>query len=133
LLPNTPSRALQGAVALLAALYALLAANWILRAAASGEAETIATSGALGTLALVLAAGLWKLKRWARNFSKVAVAFLIVVGILGTFNPFAASDHSAGHGGEAPDWLMLAAIAGPLVAVGLWCYHLLDKHESEFR
>ena len=42
-----------------------------------------------------------------------AIAALMVIGILGVFNPFFASDYAAEHGGNYPDWLMLAAIGRP--------------------
>ena len=76
---------------------------------------------------------LWWLKPWSRKIAKFAIGVSIILEIGGIFNPFYDMDYRAAHGGQSPDWAALAAIVGPLVVLGLWCFHLLDKYKTDFK
>jgi hypothetical protein len=133
LLPNTASTHLRIVIVILAAVLCALAANWVLFSAAGWFAgEPVVGPLAMAAGAAYLAAQLWQLKARARKAAKFIIVFLMLVGILGVFNPFMAMDHAAEHGGAEPDWMLLAAIAAPLVALGLYCYWALDRFKDEF-
>lgn len=134
LLPKTASVSLRVVVATFAGSLVALALSIVFHAV-SGFLH-----GELKILPLFVAATLsfcgvqlWLLKPWSRKVTKFAIGALIVLEIGGIFNPFYDMDYRAAHGGQSPDWTALAAIVGPLVVLGLWCFHVLDKFKAEFK
>jgi hypothetical protein len=133
-LPKAASPALRFVVAAICGMLVLLALPSLFafaRTAAFGDPM-------YGSLVLALVSGavawqFWLLRKWARIAVKFFLAMATVLPIIGIFNPFFASDYMAEHGGEAPNWMMLAAFVFPVVVAALWCWHVLDKHKAEFR
>ncbi len=134
LLPKTSSIQLRIVIVLLASPFLVLAIWSIAVGLIQVSEGNIASAATVlwGGVLLFCGIGLWRLRSWARKLAKVCIAIVVVVGILGVFNPFFAMDYSAEHGGAQPDWKLLVAIVAPLVALGLYCFWVLDKYEAEF-
>lgn len=135
LLPKTTSVNLQIVIVILAGTLFTLAAPMIIHAVSMLFSAGELKIGSLFTSAVLsfIAAHLWMLKSWSRKVMKFVIGVSIVIGIGGIFNPFYDMDYRAAHAGNSPDWVALAAIVGPLVALGLWCFYILDKFKAEFK
>jgi hypothetical protein len=121
-LPPTDDRLLLCVVMLLAAFYACVSALLAMNAVRA----PISLAVALPFAALSL--GMWRLKRWARWSTILALWFCVIVVPIGVLNPFAAMEWEGG----APPWETLALWVGIGIVIGLGILHVLGKHRAAF-
>ncbi len=94
----------------------------------------VASSGSLlaPSLAILFAAssyGMLRMTAWARGVTVVLLWLLVVLLIVGIFNPYLASDWSAG---TPPSVATLLAYIIPAEAIIIWMLHILGKYKRRF-
>jgi hypothetical protein len=117
-LPDTRSRLLAVAAALIAAFYAALAVAF-----AAGVMQR-PVGLVLAPLFALLAWGIWKLSRFARWVTVIWIWIMVLVMPLGLVGPVAPG---------APPWGALLAAITPFVAAGLFFLYAFGKHKREFK
>ncbi len=95
----------------------------------------VASSGSLlaPSLAILFAAfsyGMLRMTVWARGVAVVLLWLLVVLLIIGIFNPFMASDWMAA--GAPPSVATLLAYIIPAEAAIIWMLHILGKYKRRF-
>jgi hypothetical protein len=83
------------------------------------------------TLFAVIACYLWRLRLWAMQAARFAIALLIFVFVGGVYNPFFLMDYPV----DAVDSFLwrYTLIAAPCAAVAFWCLRVLSSLREEFR
>ncbi len=74
--------------------------------------------------------GMLRMTAWARGVTVVLLWLLVVLLIVGIFNPFMASDWMAAGG--APSVATLLAYIIPAEAIIIWMLHILGKYKRRF-
>jgi hypothetical protein len=88
--------------------------------------------GIVVILLVATAFGLFRLRSWARWIAVTILSVLVVVLIIGVFNPFLASDMMA-EGRGPPSVTTLLIIIVPIEVGLLWGLHILGKYKACFR
>lgn len=127
LLPRTRQPFLLAVVLLLAAICMAHAALWLMVVVVAQE--WLALVGVFFWSAL--AAGLWRLHPLARGVAVVMLWLVVIVLIVGTFNPFNAGDLMA-EGRAPPSILELSLWIAPVIVLALLALHVLGKHKTLF-
>jgi hypothetical protein len=127
LLPDTKVRVLRAVVVLLSLVFVALGLQ-VLRAQGL---SLLGIGISFGFFALSWY--LWRLNKLAMMAAKGILGLGVVISIAGVFNPFFAMDYGHAHGGNGPDWWLIAAWMAPWIAAALFCFWVLDRHKAEFR
>jgi len=83
----------------------------------------------LAFLFAVASYGMLRMASWARWVTVVFLWLLVVLLIVGIFNPYMASDWSAG---TPPSVATLLAYIVPAVTAIVWVLHILGKYKRRF-